>query len=281
MQIKAGEQRNLKGEEKIEAVFQNGFGLDSKVLHYIDSTFSNPSAADVEKILTGEPDFEKEALLKLIFFPDDSTRILLEEFFEEDNPGVEERIRAYFSAKSIRTKIKFPDERRAIKITLPPRIVQEFISHLNISKKLGEKLTKAVGAISCEKNRSLARVRLRKADENFSDKTVDFLTQFFERLGEDREGFKEELELVMEVICEAENDADIYSAFLCKKAASYQSLLCSERFVEQLQKNNIETLLLQGVRPVSVDKDKVKRNMELIDRICLAVFGKTEYYEKN
>ena len=65
-----------------------------------------------------------------------------------------------------------------------------------------------------------------------------------------------------------------------KKAACFQSLINAERFEEQLQKNNIETLLLQGVRPVSVDKDAVLRKMEIIDRICLAVFGKTEYYEK-
>ena len=80
--MEAGEERDLKGAEKIEEVFQNGFSLDSKVLHYIDSTFSNPSATEIEKILTGESDFEKETLLKLIFSPDESMQFLLEEFLE-------------------------------------------------------------------------------------------------------------------------------------------------------------------------------------------------------
>jgi hypothetical protein len=270
------EEGYLKVAGKIEEAFKNGFCLDSKVLHYIDSTFSNPSATEIEKLLTDESDFEKETLLKLIFSPDESTRILLEESFEEDNPGEEEQIRAFFSTKRIRTKIRFPDERGTLEIILPPRVVDEFVLHLNISKRLEEKLTKAVGAISCEKRRVFAKVKLKDAGKAFSEKTVDFFTLFFEKLGEDKDDFNECFELVMEVLCEAGNDADIYSAFLFKKAASYQSLLCSERFEEQLQKNNIETLLMQGVRPVSIDKDAAIRKINIINRICLAVFGKTE-----
>ncbi|MDP3284646.1 MAG: hypothetical protein Q8M56_09495, partial [Desulfobacterales bacterium] len=93
--------------------------------------------------------------------------------------------------------------------------------------------------------------------------------------------FDEYLEAAMGILEEADDRSDIYRILSGKKAAGFQSLINAERFEEMLQKNNIETLLLQGVRPVSVDKDAVLRKMEIIDRICLAVFGKTEYYEKN
>ena len=86
--------------------------------------------------------------------------------------------------------------------------------------------------------------------------------------------------MALGILEEADDWSDIYHALSSKKAVCFHSLLCAERFEEQLQKNNIETLLLQGVRPVPIDKDAVRRSMEIIDRICLAVFGKTEYYEK-
>ena len=279
MQIKAGEEIALKGAWKIEELFQNGVRLDSKVLHYIDSTFSNPSAAEIEKILTGESDFEKETLLKLIFFPDESMQFHLEEFLEQADIGKEDvdRITGYLSAREIQTKIIFPDERGTIKVLVPSAVLCEFIDRLNMHRKLHDKLAEAVKCIAGYRSRTLAKVKMRNARKEFAEKRLEFLCLFFEKMGSEEESiFDECFELVIDVMCEAGNDDDIYSALLCKKAASYQSLLCSERFEEQLQKNNIETLILQGVRPVSVDKDAALRNMEITDRICFAVFGKTE-----
>jgi hypothetical protein len=280
----AWEERHLKGAGKIEEVFQNGFSLDSKVLHYIDSTFSNPSATEIEKILTGESDFEKETLLKLIFFPDESIQFHLEEFLEQADISKEDagRITGYLSAREIQTKIIFPDERGTIKVTVPPVVLGECIDRLNMHRKLHDKLAKAVKCIAGDRSRTLAKVKIRNARKEYVGTSLDFLCLFFEKMGPEEESiFGECFELVVEVLCEAGNDADIYSALLCKKAASYQSLLSAERFEEQLEKSNIETLLLQGVRPVSIDKDAAMRNMEIVDRICLAVFGKTEYYEKS
>jgi len=282
--MKDGEERDLKGAEKIEEVFQKGFSLDSKVLHYIDSTFSHPSATEIEKILTGESDFEKETLLKLIFFPDESIQILLEEFLEEADIREEDvdRISGYLSAREIQTKIIFPDERGTIKVIVPPVVLIEFIDHLNMHKKLHGKLDAAVKCIAGDRSRTLAKVKIRNARKEFAGKRLDFLCHYFEKMGSEEESiFDDCLESAIEILQETDDGSDIYHALCIKKAACFQSLLCAERFEEQLQKNNIETLLLQGVRPVSVDKDAVLRKMEIIDRICLAVFGKTEYYEKN
>lgn len=280
----AGEERDLKGAGKIEEVFQRGFSLDSKVLHYIDSTFSNPSATEIEKILTGESDFEKETLLKLIFFPDESIQFLLEEFLEQADIGKEDvgRIIGYLSAREIQTKIIFPDERGAIKVPVPPVLLGEFIDHLNMSVKLHDKLAEAVKCIAGDRSRTLAKVKIRNARKEIAGTRLDFLCLFFEKMGSEEESiFDECLESAVGILEEADDRSDIYHALSCKKAACFQSLINAERLEELLQKNNIETLLLQGVRPVSIDKDAVLRNMEIIDRICLAVFGKTEYYEKS
>ena len=274
----------MKVAGKIEEVFQNGFSLDSKVLHYIDSTFSNPSAAEIEKILTGESDFEKETLLKLIFSPDESTQFLLEEVLEEADITKEdvERIIGYLSAREIGSKIIFPDERETINVIVPPAVLGEFIDHLNISVKINDKLAEAVKFIVSDKSKTIAKVKIRNARKEFAGKKLDFLCLFFEKMGSEEESmFYDCLEVALKILDDADDRSDIYQALSGKKAFLFQSLINAERLEEMLQKNNIETLLLQGVRPVSIDKNGAMRKMEIIDRICLAVFGKTEYYEKN
>jgi len=257
--------------DKIEEVFKNGFVIRGKVLHYIGSTFSDPSAAGINEILGGSG-FEKESLLRLIFSPDESVQILLEEFLEEANIRKEDvgRITGYLSAREIQSKIIFPDERGTIKILVPPVVLGEFIDHLNMHKKLHGKLAEAVKFIACGRSRTLAKVKIRNARKEFAGKRLDFLSLFFKKMGSEAESiFDDCLGSVIEVLEDADDRSDIYHALSGKKAACFQSLLCAERFEEQLQKNNIETLLLQGVRPVSIDKDAALKNMNIIDRICL------------
>ena len=46
-----------------------------------------------------------------------------------------------------------------------------------------------------------------------------------------------------------------------------------------MRKTNIETLLLQGERFPHIDRVQTMKSIAVIDRICLAVFGKTEPVE--
>jgi hypothetical protein len=278
--MKTAEEKYLKCAVKIKEVFQKGFSLDSKVLHYIDSTYSNPSAAEIEKILTGESDAEKETLLKLIFFPDESIQFHLEGFLEQADIGKEDigRITGYLSAQKIQTVIIFPDERGTIKVTVPPEVLSKFIDNLNMHKKLHERLVKSVGYIAGERSRTLAKVKIRNARKEYSGTGLDFLALFFEKTGAGEERiFDECLKTALEILEDVDDRSDIYDLLSGKKAACFKRLTEAARFEKQLEKNNIETLLLQGVRPVSADRDAEMRKIEIIDKICLAVFGKTEY----
>jgi hypothetical protein len=48
----------------------------------------------------------------------------------------------------------------------------------------------------------------------------------------------------------------------------------------QIRKNNPETLLLEGKRVILIDKEDARRKMLVIDRICRAIYGRTEYFEE-
>ena len=71
--------------EKIAGMCQEGFSLSDAVLHYIDSTFSNPSVEELEGVIADESNCEREPLMELIFFPDEATQCKLEEILEAND----------------------------------------------------------------------------------------------------------------------------------------------------------------------------------------------------
>ena len=73
------EMKNKKVAEKIIAILQGGLALNSDTQHYIDSTFSNPSVAELDALLQDEFSCETDSLMELLFFPDESVQLQLEE----------------------------------------------------------------------------------------------------------------------------------------------------------------------------------------------------------
>ena len=61
----------------------------------------------------------------------------------------------------------------------------------------------------------------------------------------------------------------------------YKNLQRAEKFRQQLEKTNMETMILQGVKAPYIDIEAETRKMELVDKISLSVFGRTEYFENS
>ena len=77
-----------------------------------------------------------------------------------------------------------------------------------------------------------------------------------------------------------DEDTEVYRALMAKKKFYLRSLEKAKQMEAQLQKNNPETLLLEGKRVILVDKADARKKMLIIDRISRAVYGKTEYFEE-
>ena len=61
-----------------------------------------------------------------------------------------------------------------------------------------------------------------------------------------------------------------------KKQRLLEMLQQAKRFEKQLAGNNIETLILKGVRAPHIDQADTRDRIARIDAICLAVFGVTD-----
>ncbi|RLC26934.1 MAG: hypothetical protein DRH21_00725 [Deltaproteobacteria bacterium] len=263
---------------KIEQIFRDGFVLSDDIVYYIDSTFSNPSIDELEKIIYDEHNCERDSLFELLFFPDESVQIGLEELLEKEDfkKKDEEKVLSYILNKKIVTTIHFPESKDSLKFFVPKSSAIQFIPRLNISRKLNKRLLKAIDKFVSDKCRTPVKVRLRNARVEFTENKIMFLRSFFEKLKVEENCFFKCLDFILDFFDRFEDDRDILQSLLDKKELYFQDLQKAVKFEELLNKNNMETLISRGVRIPHISKEDTMNNIVIIDTIILAVY-KNQY----
>jgi len=262
--------------EKIERIFRDGFVLSDDIMHYIDSTFSNPSINELEEVINDENNCERDSLVELFFFPDESVQIELEEFLEKEDfkKKDEEKVLSYILNKKVVTTILFPESKDSLKFFAPKSSAIQFISRLNISKKLNKTLLKAIDKFVSDKRKIPVKVRLRNAMAVFAGNKIKFLRSFFEKLKVEENYFFKCLDFMLDFFDGIKDDKNILQSLLDSKELYFKDLQKAVKFEELLNKNNIETLISRGVRIPHVNKEEIMHKIVIIDTIILAVYRK-------
>jgi len=310
-------------EHAIEMLWRQGLALTPDAQHYIDSTFSNPSVRELEEILGDESNCERDSLLELIFFPDQTLQVQLEDLLESHDFGREdeEKLTRALTAKRLQTTLLFPAGRGSLPLAVPEWVIGHFISRLNISKKPDPALVDAIRRYVPQPYQTLCKVKLRNTRFIFTPNKISFLSLFLKKITAEpqqrahspsrRSGtaglaseYKNQIkspygrrfpaaccrvlqfrivlsayDFLLSFFEELEDDADLYRALIQKKRFYFQNLQKAERFSAQLNSSNMETLLLQGVRMPYINTAEARRRIGLIDRICYAVFGRSDIPE--
>jgi hypothetical protein len=263
---------------KIEEIFREGITLSRDVLHYIDSTFSNPSIKELKEIICDETNCEKDSLVELIFSPDESIQTQLEDLLENQNyqKKDEKKLLNCLYLKKQQATIHFPNSKGLLKLTMSNSATDQFISHLNITSKLDKRLFDAIQMYVCEKSRNYVKVKMRNSRKRLTENKIGFMCAFFKNLKIKNNGNLKCLKYILDFFDELQDDEDIYSALMDKKNLYSQNLQKAVKYEEQLKKSNMETLILQGIRIPFVSKEDALKKIQIIDRISLAVFGKIE-----
>ena len=269
--------------EKIKNIFRDGFLLSSTIMHYIDSTFSNPSINELEEIINDEHNCERDPLVELLFFPDESVQIELEELLEKEDfkKKDEEKVLSYILDKKLAATIRFPESEGSFKFVVPKSFVMQFIYRLNISRKLNKRLLKAIDKFVSDNCRTPVKVRLRNARVELTENEIMFLRSFFEKLKVEENYFFKCLDFMLDFFAELKfarlkddglkDDRNILQSLEDRKGFYFQNLQKAARFEELLNKNNMETLISRGVRIPHISKEDAMHNIVIIDAITLAV----------
>jgi len=268
--------------ERIFKILREGIHIDSDVMHFIDSTFSSPCVNELEKIIADNSDCERDSLLELIFFPDEEIQTKLEDLLESHNycREDEKKVLDYLSSGPIESTIHFPDNKGTLSVKMPYEAAGRFLTRLNIHRKIDKRISAAIDTCVPEKLKIQVKVKLRNAYDEPAENKILFLCNFFKKIEDESGDFLECLDFILSFLDEAENTSDLFSELIDKKRFYFKNLQRAEKFRQQLEKANMETMILQGVKAPYISIEDEKRKMELIDKISLSIFGRTEYFEK-
>ncbi len=268
--------------DAIKSIISQGIDLSDDVVHYIDSTFANPSIGELKAILADDANCEGDTLMDLLFFPDESCQIQLEETLEQCRPHQEDEdsLVAYLCREPLHAAFRFKDDRGTLKLQIPEDSLSPFVTRLKISKRLDAALIESIQNYGDEQNANRFKVKIRNSRFAPSNLKTEFLSQFFDKIGAGSNDIFECLDFILGLLDEIKEDANIFQALMAKKKFYFISLQKARKMEARIAKHNIETLLMQGERVVLIDQVDARKKMQIIDRISRAVFGETEYFEQ-
>jgi len=268
--------------KKIFEILSKGIDLSDDVVHYIDSTFSNPTIEELQTILADDSNCEKDSLMELLFFPDESMQIQLEEMLESLQLGNQDEkdVLDTLGRDSLQVNMRLPENRGSLNLILPHAVAPGFIARLHISKHLDGKLREVINKYAGEDAGKRYKVKIRNSRFSPAENKIQFLCDFFEKLEPQSPDYNICLDFALSFLDELKEDKNLYQALMAKKRFYLRSLQKAKQLEIQLQKNNLETLLSQGKRVILIDQADARKKMVIIDRISRAVYGKTEYFEE-
>lgn len=261
---------------KIEDLFQEGIVLDLDTLHFIDSTFSNPSLKEFSDILKDESNLESGSLMELVFSPDESMQIQLEhilvdEHFAKDD---EKEIVDLLCSKRLNTDIVFPDGRGKLNISIPDETIASFVSKLHILWKPEEQILKTLGQIP---EKAAITLRMRNKMVDLSQNKINTLCSFFQKADMNDPLFFNCLDFLLDAMAGVSDTEDIYELLSSRKYQYSEAIKKRQEFEELLAKSNLETLSSQAINAPFINMDDMRKRIEIIDIITLAVYGKIVY----
>ena len=279
----------MESEEKcarlaaeIRNILGNGITLSGDEIHYINSTFSNPTLEELQTLLLDDSNYEKDSLLELLFFPDESMQLQLEELLETLRLRQQDEIKVqnFLCREPLQAVFRFPEKNATLNLFLPQEVAPVLISRLHIAKHLDAKLCAAVNSRAASDVRNRYKVKIRNSRFSSGANKIQFLCDFFTKMEPESHDFYDCLDFALSLLDEINENTEVYRALMAKKRFYLRSLEKAKQMEAQLQKNNPETLLLEGKRVILVDKEDARKKMLIIDRISRAVYGKTEYFEE-
>lgn len=260
----------------LREILSRGVDLSTETLHFIDSTFSHPSAAELAAILKDDTAPEGDSLLELLFSPDEPLQMELENLLETphgESPDAEEVV-ARLALEPLPVTFRFPDGRGELVVAMTTPLARRLTLGLRIGRNLPALVAEVIDANVPGRCRQRLRVMIRNARFDFTPTRTEFLCALISKLDVSDDDGRKCVAFALELLSEFGECNNLYEAIAGRKKWLAKALHRSLRLREHLIQSNVETLLSQGQRLTWVDEALARRQMGYIDRICVAVFGR-------
>lgn len=253
--------------------FARPLTLPASVWHYVDSTLSHPSPAELAAALADEDHPEHGPLLELICFPDLAFQTAIEPLVqasavaERDLAGLAERLRD----ADARIRIRLRDAAATIAAPMPEWAMARFLERLRLTRRIAPRLSDAFSAVSPNDRGIRFAVRLRNSRMVQDERRVRFLCNLLRRMPDIGEA---DFTATLAFLESLPGRGSVYAALAAVKRRCLRALHEAERLADAMKTLPMEMLMLQGARAAAVDVEATRREIRWADAVSLAVFGK-------
>ncbi|MEW6078382.1 MAG: hypothetical protein AB1724_11255 [Thermodesulfobacteriota bacterium] len=255
-----------------------GFEADASVVHFINSTFAYPGYGQLQAILNNADSADREGLIELIISPDPVVCREMEELFSRASFS-DEAVNKVLSLlpEALSTSVRVPGLSGAVCFFVPGSCRRRFLGQLNLTRAIDPEIRAALEERLPERSdllAALAAIRHSRAD--LTGPRTSFLLRFIRQSGPaTKEQWFSYLEVILDLPGRPITDEDMWMVFGAERERCLKQMEYSRRVTEQLNKSNMETLLLQGTRiGATADIEKISQQIKTIDEICLIVWGR-------
>ncbi len=263
----------------IGSVLAEGIVLGQTVEDYVSGTFG---CCDLAHILETADSSEIDSLLELLFYPDLDMKVRFESRWGGDRFDRQalETVIERVSATPIMATIANPSDGGLVQIELPAFVIEAFIRRLNIAWHPTSDLQTFLAENSRHRYYIRMCVHLRHARVDWHVGQVRLIERFMANIPETAENLETDLIFLLEILPEFAPGCDPFDFLVAKKFYYFQSLCKAEDFERQRQASNMEIMMLQGNRAAYGSIAQWRLQMRRVDRICQALFGRTQFFQQ-
>ena len=272
--------RHTELAQWLAALLRSGILVSEPVSAYLESTFGT---ADLDAVLANEADGEIDSLLELIFFPDMETQVRFEDRwgdvpFSEDD--IDKTLRHLCAVPFDVPLINSPPNSLPLVIQAPDFALSAFVRRLNITARPDNRLMEALDGHRSRKMRLCLRVHLRNAPLQWHPHQVELTCRLISQMPSDSKDLEYLLCFLIALLPDLAAGIDFFDFLVGKKFLYFQSLCKAEDFERRRQFSNMETMMLRGERSAYGSIEQWRRDMQNVDRICQALFGRTHFFRQ-
>jgi len=243
--------------------------VSADIMHYMMSVSGMDTLDGIQQTLQDETSSESASLFELILFPDEGFQVAIEGLINRFNysKADEKTICDLLMSRKLKTVLHFPGL-GSTPVTIPAEAVQPVIARLNISRKTDPRIIEALHQFSEEPLRTRCKIRLRNSRWIQSKAHIRLLQAVIEKLALRRDSFIEILDVVLDFLTDFHAESDIIQSLESEKERLIHLLEMADRQDHLLRTLPMEAIMLQGVRIISIDREKITSRIHILNHIC-------------
>jgi hypothetical protein len=261
----------------IQAIFEKGLHVSQDSRHFILSTISISDIRDLETLLTDPSNCESDSLIELIYFPDESIQLRLEDRLESEAFQQKDQEITLEHLLSCRrnTLVNFDGLQTVLTIKTLESGARAFLARLNITRHLDPELIRVINHRVGRKEGRKYKVWLRNMVMDRRERDDVFIKDLFLKMDAGHDRFDEYLYFSLRFLEESQNDTDLFQSLIQHKGRCLRHLQQNDRLEAYCRNHNVETLMAHGIRIPHMDKQALLIQVTLADDIGLALFNRS------